>query len=185
MWRESRVRIACGLVSSNIFGAIAMKETLDMQGQLTIQLTDRTGQVVQKQTSKNRIVTSGRTLVSEMFTGQFSGPPPTPVSHIGVGSGGTAPADADVALETQRGNRNVITDVNQTTFVDPNTGVMRLRVTLQTVFDFGEANDPSVPLREAGIFTADTGGVMYNRVVFPDVTKTDAFRLTLFWEIIF
>jgi hypothetical protein len=62
---------------------------------------------------------------------------------------------------------------------------MRLRVTLQTVFDFAEANDPSVPLREAGIFTAETGGVMYNRVVFEPVTKTNAFRLTLFWEIIF
>jgi hypothetical protein len=160
-----------------------MQETLDMRGKLTLQLNDRAGRVVQRQRCKNRIVTSGRTLISEMFTGQFAGPPPTPISHIGVGSGGTTPADTDVALETQRGNRNAITDIAQTTFLD--AGVMRLRVTLQTVFDFAEANDPSVPLREAGIFTAETGGIMYNRVVFEPVTKTNAFRLTLFWEIIF
>jgi hypothetical protein len=160
-----------------------MKETLDMRGQLKLQVTDRAGRIVHEQSCGNRIVTSGRTLVSELFTGRFAGPPPTPVSHIGVGSGGTAPADTNVALETQRGNRNAITDIAQTTFLD--SGVMRLRVTLQTVFDFAEANDPAVPLREAGVFTAATGGVMYNRVVFEPVTKTDAFRLTLFWEIVF
>jgi hypothetical protein len=26
---------------------------------------------------------------------------------------------------------------------------------------------------------------MYNRVVFQDVTKTDAFKLTLLWDIVF
>ncbi len=160
-----------------------MRETLDMRGKLTLQLTDKTGRVVHRQDRTNRIVTSGRRLVSEMFTGIFAGPPPTPVSHIGVGSGGTAPSDANVALEAQRGGRNAITDVVLTPFLD--AGVMRLRVTMQTVFDFNEANDPSVPLREAGVFTAAAGGVMYNRVVFEPVTKTSAFRLTLFWEIIF
>jgi hypothetical protein len=154
-----------------------------MRGQVTLQLTDNAGRVVYQQRCANRIVTSGRRLVSEMFTGQFSGAPPVPVSHIAVGSGGTAPSDADAALEAQRGVRNAITNVTQAQFLD--AGVMRLRATLQTVFDFDQANNPSVPLREAGIFTAETGGVMYNRVVFEPVTKTNAFRLTLFWEIIF
>jgi hypothetical protein len=40
-------------------------------------------------------------------------------------------------------------------------------------------------LREAGIFTAVSGGVMYNRVVFDAVTKTNAFKLTLLWDITF
>ena len=61
----------------------------------------------------------------------------------------------------------------------------RIRVSLQAVFDFNEANDPAVPLREAAIFTAAAGGVMYNRVVFEPVTKTDAFKLTLLWDVIF
>ena len=47
------------------------------------------------------------------------------------------------------------------------------------------ADGPTEPLREAGVFNAATGGVMYNRVVFQDVTKTDAFKLTLLWDIVF
>ena len=50
--------------------------------------------------------------------------------------------------------------------------------------DFGDANG-TAPLREAGIFTAETNGVMYNRVVFDPVTKTNAFKLTLLWDIVF
>ena len=54
---------------------------------------------------------------------------------------------------------------------------------LTSQLDFGEANDPSTPLREAGLLNAD--GVLYSRVVFKDVTKTDTFQLTLIWEIVF
>ena len=62
--------------------------------------------------------------------------------------------------------------------------VKRVRARLTAVFDFGDANGTE-PLREAGIYTAENGGVMYNRVVFEPVTKTDAFKLTLLWDIVF
>jgi len=160
-----------------------MKEYVNMQGRLLLQLSNRDGQIVQQQRVKNRIVTTGRMLVAEHFTGQSAGDPPEPVSHMAVGEGGTAATDADMALETPRGDRNPITGITTETFNDG--GIARVRVTLQTVFDFGQVNNPAVPLREAGIFTDVTGSVMYNRVVFEPVTKTDSFRLTLFWEIIF
>lgn len=178
-----------------------MKETIQMRGQMTMQLSDRAGRIVDERRYRNRIVTSGRRLVAEFFSGDFAGPAPTAVSHMAVGTGSTAPSDADADLEAQRGNRNPISSVSVTEVTEAvgaaqpvgnlPTGraiagsIQRVRVTLQTVFDFGEANDPGVPLREAGIFTADSGGVMYNRVVFEPVTKTDAFRLTLFWDIDF
>ena len=164
-----------------------MNETMDMRGQLTLLLNDRAGQVIYQQEYKNRIVTSGRKLVAEMFSGQFSGAPPTAVSHMAVGSGDAAAADGDASLATQRGGGKAISRAKLTTFneTQPSGGVQRVRVSLQAVFDFNEANDPAVPLREAGVFNADTGGVMYNRVVFEPVTKTDAFRLTLVWEVTF
>jgi hypothetical protein len=62
--------------------------------------------------------------------------------------------------------------------------VKRIRVGLTASFDFGEANGPE-PLQEAGLFNAAADGVMYNRVVFEPVTKTDAFKLTLLWEVVF
>jgi hypothetical protein len=59
-----------------------------------------------------------------------------------------------------------------------------VRAQVQTVFDYAEANGAD-PLREAAIFTALAGGTMYNRVVFDPVTKTNTFRLTLIWDILF
>ncbi len=160
-----------------------MIDTQDMHGSLMLVCTDRSGQIIQRQRVKNRIVSSGRNLVAEMFSGQFAGPPPTPVTHMAVGTGTNAAADGDTALQAQRGARKTITSTQVSQFND--AGVNRVRVSLQTVFDFNEANDPAIPLTEAGIFTADTGGVMYNRVVFEPVTKTNAFKLTLLWDVIF
>jgi hypothetical protein len=62
--------------------------------------------------------------------------------------------------------------------------VLRVRASVKAVFDFNEANG-TAPLREAAIFTAAAGGVMYNRVVFDAVTKTNAFQLTMLWDITF
>ena len=59
-----------------------------------------------------------------------------------------------------------------------------MRANIRAVFDFAEANGVD-PLREAGVFTALTDGVMYNRVIFDPVTKTGAFQLTLLWDITF
>ena len=63
-------------------------------------------------------------------------------------------------------------------------GVKRIKVSLQSVFDFGEANGPE-PLCEAGLFTAKSEGTIYNRVTFDPVTKAATFKLTLIWDIVF
>ena len=55
-------------------------------------------------------------------------------------------------------------------------------VTLSSTFGYDDANGT---LSEAGIFNAETGGVMYNRVVFPEISKTDKFTLSLIWKISF
>ena len=160
-----------------------MKDRMEMSGRLTILLLDREGEVRLEQTQGNRIVASGRRLVAEMFAGQTAGPPRTPMSAIAVGTGGTDPTDTNTGLVAQRGSPKAISKVDYGTFTDSASGVSRVRVQLTAQLDFGEANDPSAPLREAGLFNAD--GVLYSRVVFKDVTKTDTFQLTLIWEIVF
>ncbi len=55
-------------------------------------------------------------------------------------------------------------------------------VTLSSTFGYEDANGI---LTEAGIFNSEDGGVMYNRVVFPEITKTDKFTLSLIWKISF
>lgn len=159
-----------------------MEETNDMRGHLTLRISDQDGRVLREQSTRNRIVTSGRTLVAHLFGGAPSGPQPARVTHMAVGTDGTNPADADTALKAPRGVRKQIGDVTYEPFDEG--GIQRVRARLTAEFDFTEANG-NEPLREAGVFNAPTAGVMYNRVVFEPVTKTTAFKLTLLWDIVF
>jgi hypothetical protein len=158
-----------------------MHETMNMQGRVRLIGETRNGRIVLDRTHANRIVKAGRQLVAQRFAGVPGTPPPI-VSHIGVGTGGTAPTDADAALVAERA-RNPVAAPVYSAIVDAG-GVQRVKVTLQTVFDFGEANGTD-PLREAAVFTGPTGGTMYNRVVFDAVTKANTFKLTLIWDVVF
>jgi hypothetical protein len=163
-----------------------MQDKLDMAGHFSLVLTDRSGAIRATRQNRNRIVKTGRDLVAQLFAGP-SGPPVDIVSHMGVGSGAAEPADTDTDLGTPRAPRKAFSAIEFIDFdevVGPDT-IQRERVRLTAQFDFDEANNPAVPLREAAIFNAETGGVMYNRVVFQEVTKTDAFQLTLQWDVIF
>lgn len=127
-----------------------------------------------------------------MFGGVSSGQTPTPVTHLAVGTDGTPPTDGETQLEAQRDAKDGVPrkQIGEVVYEEfdqrvPGGGqVRRVRARLTAEFDFDEANDTE-PLREAGVFNAPTGGVMYNRVDFDDVTKTDAFKLTLIWDIVF
>lgn len=159
-----------------------MNERQEMRGRLTLRVSDGEGRTLYERPHKNRIVTSGRMLVAQLFGGVESGAAPAQVTHMAVGTNGTAAADADEALRAQRGGRKEIGEVHYEEF--PEGGVTRVRARLTAEFDFDEANG-NEPLREAGVFNAAEDGVMYNRVVFEPVTKTEAFKLTLIWDIVF
>jgi hypothetical protein len=159
-----------------------MNEDQEMRGRLTLRVSDGEGRTLYERPQKNRIVTSGRMLVAHLFGGVESGATPTQVTHMAVGTNGTAPADGDQALKSQRSGRKEIGEVGYEEF--PEGGVARVRARLTAEFDFDEANGND-PLREAGVFNEAEDGVMYNRVVFDPVTKTDAFKLTLIWDIVF
>lgn len=158
-----------------------MIETQDMQGRVRLVAQRRDGVLLFDRWHRNRIVRAGRELVAQRFAG-VAGTPPAVVSHMAVGTGAAPAADEDTALVAERARNPVLQPVAYAAVVE--AGVQRIKVTLQTVFDFGEANG-AAPLREAGIFTAASGGTLYNRVVFDPVTKADTFKLTLIWDIVF
>ncbi len=62
------------------------------------------------------------------------------------------------------------------------SGGSDIQVTLSSTFGYDDANGT---LTEAGIFNSEDGGVLYNRVVFPEISKTDKFTLSLIWKISF
>jgi hypothetical protein len=104
-----------------------------------------------------------------------------------VGTDNTPVKDDQAGLLAERAGRKPISAVTYSEFLEnpgtPNE-VRRVKAALTTVFEFSDANG-STPLQEAAIFTAEAGGIMYNRVVFEPVTKTTAFKLTLLWDIVF
>jgi hypothetical protein len=164
-----------------------MHENNDMRGRLRLLLCDAQGRVVQEQHPHNRIVQSGRTLVAQLFAGVAGGTPPAKVTHMAVGTDATPAADNQVRLLAERAPRRAISEVSYVDFDEAVAGVTtrRVRATLKAIFDFADANDPAVPLREAAIYTDAAAGIMYNRVVFEPVTKTNAFKLTLLWDVTF
>lgn len=150
-------------------------ESLDLRGRLRLRLHHRTG-AVREHLADNHIVLSGRDLVSKLFIAEAI----QPISHIAVGTGTSAVTAADSALELEvfrKPIRPIDPQVDVTTTNDD-----RKKVMVSVELDFTEGNDA---LTEAGIFNADTDGVMYNRVVFPAINKTSDFKLTLLWEILF
>lgn len=158
-----------------------MQDTLNMQGRVHLIGQALDGRIVLDRWHANRILRAGRQLVAQRFAG-VPGTPPATVSHMAVGTGGDAVTDDQTALVAELA-RNPVAAPVYTDIID-GTGVKRVKVSLQTVFDFGDANSAD-PLREAGIFTAAAAGTIYNRVVFDAVTKANTFKLTLIWDIVF
>lgn len=114
-----------------------MRESNEMRGALTVQVTDRQGLLVYEMRQKNRIVTSGRSLVAQLFAGVAGGVPPSPVTHMGVGTNATAPGDGDGNLKAERAPRRAISSVDYSE-ISEGTGadeVKRVRARLTAVFD--------------------------------------------------
>ncbi len=127
-----------------------MRESNEMRGSLTVQMTDQQGTLVYATQHKNRIVTSGRTLVAQLFAGIGGGVPPAQVTHMGVGTDATPPNDIDGALKAERAPRRAISSVDYSEISEGSgpSEVKRVRARLTAVFDFGDANGAE-PLREA------------------------------------
>ncbi|EPF21354.1 MAG: hypothetical protein EWV58_21975 [Microcystis aeruginosa Ma_MB_F_20061100_S19] len=156
---------------------MGLSENLDMKGKLTVQKRDKSNKIVEQISASNNIVLSGRDLVAKLFINEQI----APISHVAVGIGTTkVDPKTDTNLNTEL-FRKAITKIDPTQDLTITDGG-KIKVKITTELDFNEANDY---LTEAGLFNANTGGVMYNRVVFPPINKTNDFKLTLIWEILF
>jgi hypothetical protein len=157
-----------------------LNDAIDMKGRLTLRLENRAGEIVEEIAADNAIVMSGRRLVANLFAKIEE----KPISHIAVGKvvSDTLKVNPD---EKKLGDEVLRKPIKPIVIDDSNTGGdNRVRVIVSMDLDFGEANGA---LTEAAIFNDATlnGGTMYNRVIFKPVNKTEDFKLTLVWEIIF
>ena len=136
-------------------------ENLLMTGALTV---EKNGEVVHR--TKNLVVTAGKTLVATRLAGGGSD-----ITHMGVGSGTVAAADAQTAL-TSEIDRNGLTVSGGT--------VVTNTVEYASTWNAG---DGTGALTEAGLFTASSGGTMLARTVFSVVNKGVNDSITITWTI--
>lgn len=107
------------------------------------------------------IVNSGLNLMRGFLNGEVLDPP----THIAVGTGTTAAAAGDTALETET-IRSFMTPTKQST-----AGVMNYTITIPST----EGNGTS--LSEVGVLNAISGGDLLSRQVHAGYSKTDNFSV--------
>ena len=135
-------------------------------GQLSVILRDADGNIKQDVRVKNLVVNTGL----NFMTSRMKDTTLAAMTHMAVGSGTTAAAAGDTALETQISARVSLTS----TTVTANA--------IEYVAAFG-AGVSTGAITEAGIFNASTAGTMLCRTVFSVVNKAAADTLQITWTI--
>jgi hypothetical protein len=142
------------------------ENNLSVKGRLSVVLLDAQGNVKQSQDIPNLVVSSGLAFIASRMKDTTD----TAMSHMAVGSGTTAAAAGDTALETQIGSRVSLTS----------TTVTSNATAYVATFAAGTGTGA---ITEAGIFNASTAGTMLCRTVFSVVNKGADDTLQITWTI--
>ncbi len=146
-----------------------INEKIRATGQVSFVLTDEHGNIKQ-QDSKNLVVDAGLAFIASRMIGTAA----TVMSHMAVGTGTTAAADAQTTLVTESA-RVALTSSTQVTTTVANDSV-------QYVAAFGPGVGTAA-ITEAGLFNAASAGTMLARTVFPVINKGALDSLTLTWKV--
>lgn len=146
-------------------------EQLKAAGKLSIVLKDEKGAVKETREIKNLVVNTGLGHITSRLLGTSS----NVMSHMALGSGTTAAAAGDTALQSQLGSRKALTSSTQ-------SGSNNESIVYVATFSAGEATGA---VTEAGIFNASTSGTMLCRTVFSVVNKAAGDTLQVTWTLTF
>lgn len=142
-------------------------DNLKVTGRVSISLYDKDGNLKDGREIKNLVVNNGKGFIaSRMISGGAS-----VMSHMALGSGTTAPAAGDTALESLLGVREILDSSTS-----PASGV----VLYTSSFEGGDATGA---VTEAGIFNAATDGTMLCRTTFDTINKSATDTLSVTWTI--
>jgi hypothetical protein len=143
-----------------------INENLKLSGQLGIVLRDKDGNIKEKRTEKNLVVTTGLNYIASRMKDATA----TAMTHMALGSGTTTEAASQTDLTTLLGAREAL----DSTTVTANA--------VAYVASF-EAGDATGAVTEAGIFNAASSGTMLCRTKFNVVNKAAADTMTVTWTI--
>ena len=142
-----------------------INEGLKLRGDVAVVLRDKNGNVKDERNINNLIVDAGLNFICDRMKNDE-----TAMTHMGLGSGTTAPAAGNTTLESQLGSRETL---------DSST-VTGNQIVYVSSF---EAGDATGAVSEAAIFNAASGGTMLCRVSFSVVNKAADDVLSINWTI--
>jgi len=137
-------------------------ETIQMRGDVVVELFHADGSLKDRREVKNLVVTVGKQFIASRMARSTA----AVMSHMAIGSGTTAPAAGDTALQSELG-RVALSSLSASGAV----------VTHAATFP---AATGTGAVTEAGIFNASSAGTMQCRTTFPVVNKgaDDAMQIT-------
>lgn len=141
------------------------QEELKASGALRVVLTGPNGEIKEEHEFKNLVVTTGKNFVASRMVGASA----NVMSHMGIGSDGTAPAAGNSALGTELG-RVALSSSNASANV----------VTYTATFPAGTGTGAVV---EAGVFNASSAGTMLCRTTFAVVNKGADDAMSVTWTV--
>ena len=163
-----------------------MRESFAPGGRLRVILRDPpTGKVLLERRFDNLVTSDGRTLLAEMLTGAsaFKGMQLAVGGPASPGAPTPEPALSDIDLHNQLVAVEVEIGATSEQEVDGQTRIVTaISGTLPA-----EPGGDDLAMTEAGIKVTklDDSEVLYNRVVFPTITKQASVQMTLTWEVVF
>lgn len=147
-----------------------VNDSIKAKGTLQLTLIDETGQIKQ-QDEHNLVVNAGLAYIASRMKDTTQGA----MSHMGVGTGTTAAAAGNTALETALGSRVTLDSTTLVTTTATDDSV-------QYIATFG-AGTATGAITEAGVFNALTSGTMLCRTVFPVINKGALDTLVITWKV--
>jgi len=142
-------------------------DAIKMTGNLKLVLTDEHGNVKQEEEIKNLVVTVGKNFIASRIKDATA----TAMTHMEVGTGTTAAAVGDTALQTAVASSRVT--LTSTTVTTNNVAYV-------ASFPAGTGTGA---LTEAGLFNASSSGTMLCRTVFSVINKGAADTLGITWTV--
>ena len=143
-----------------------INDSIKMTGELTITVTNADGDVTQKVTVPNLVVTTGKNAIASRMKNND-----TVMSHMELGTGTTSAAAGNTAMETVISGSRVALSA---------TTVTNHAVAYVASFPAGTGTGA---VTEAGIFNASSGGTMLCRTVFSVINKGANDVLGITWTI--
>jgi hypothetical protein len=138
-------------------------------GALHVVLRGPDGKIKDERNIKNLVVTTGKNFIAASMI-KTTSDTPAAMTHMGIGSGTTAAAVGDTALESALGSRVSLSSATNANAV----------TTYVATFAAGTGTGA---VTEAGIFNASTSGTMLCRSVFSVVNKGADDSMSITWVI--